>query len=364
MASAPSWFVRPGTAEVRAIASIENPIVRNLRITESYARISLAMRQRTGPGANWCTFASWASRQAGCTIRGEDFFDRLADRVRPGWTVQHPVRSLWRTLLRRGLLFPGTRLGRIVRAINSPFDAFERASESVGRGNLKVFEEIAYEFARFLEECPPQASVNSPAFVAFVRDLRPGSAPAGQDLLRSAFTRYQLSRTAATPELAAQMMLMANLEIGLHEQTRLQPEIQQAMEAVPDTLQSFRERLLIHIGSGLRSFARQITREIISEHMMVLRLPVGVLAMGSHLDAPVPVCYSNIEYSDLRALLDRFESDCNNCGAEDWSDLDQRMHYILHLFRAFAMEDRLFDAPFTTEQVRHMQAGRVPDGVL
>jgi hypothetical protein len=32
----------------------------------------LAMTKRLGPCANWCTFATWASRQAGQTIRGED----------------------------------------------------------------------------------------------------------------------------------------------------------------------------------------------------------------------------------------------------------------------------------------------------
>ena len=38
-------------------------------------------RQRSGQGANWCTFATWASRQAGATIRGEDALDLLTDRL-------------------------------------------------------------------------------------------------------------------------------------------------------------------------------------------------------------------------------------------------------------------------------------------
>ena len=49
------------------------PVVRNLRITQCYHALSAAVAERISPGANWCTFATWASRQAGQTIRGEDF---------------------------------------------------------------------------------------------------------------------------------------------------------------------------------------------------------------------------------------------------------------------------------------------------
>lgn len=67
----------PTVAEVDAIAAMANPVLRNLEITECYADLSAAMRARTGDSADWCTFATWASRQAGGTIRGEDFLDTL-----------------------------------------------------------------------------------------------------------------------------------------------------------------------------------------------------------------------------------------------------------------------------------------------
>ena len=67
--------------EVRAICRIENSLIRNLRITECYHRLSTAIAQRVGPGANWCTFATWASRQAGCTIRGEDLIEHVSPRT-------------------------------------------------------------------------------------------------------------------------------------------------------------------------------------------------------------------------------------------------------------------------------------------
>ncbi len=63
----------PTPAEVQAIAAMDDGVLRNLRITDCYSRLSASFATLTGPGANWCTFGVWASRQAGATIRGEDF---------------------------------------------------------------------------------------------------------------------------------------------------------------------------------------------------------------------------------------------------------------------------------------------------
>ena len=51
-------------------------------------------------------------------------------------------------------------------------------------------------------------------------------------------------------------------------------------------------------------------------------------------------------------------------GARDWSDFDQRMNYIAHLFRAFHLHEELLGEPFTAAHVRAFAAGTVPDGAL
>lgn len=89
--------------------AIASPVVRNLEITHCYGRLSAAMEQRTGRCANWCTFATWASRQAGRTIRGEDLIETLRTRLHPGPRFLHPLASLGRVVLRRGLFDPQTR---------------------------------------------------------------------------------------------------------------------------------------------------------------------------------------------------------------------------------------------------------------
>jgi len=58
--------------DVDRIAAVADPVIRNLRITQAYHELSAAMAARLGPLANWCTYATWASKQAGRTIRKED----------------------------------------------------------------------------------------------------------------------------------------------------------------------------------------------------------------------------------------------------------------------------------------------------
>src|SRR4029079_1323933 len=115
--------------------------------------LAAAVAERIGDGANWCTYATWASRQAGRTIRGEDLSGQIERSLSAGRWLLHPFLTLWRRLLRRGLLRRDTRLRRLTAEIHTPFDAVERASDAVARGNLKVFQEIGLEFARYLD-CP------------------------------------------------------------------------------------------------------------------------------------------------------------------------------------------------------------------
>jgi hypothetical protein len=307
-------------AEVEQIAAVEDPVIRNLQITECYSRLAAAMGSE---GANWCTYATWASRQAGRTIRGEDLLYRLQGELRRERELLHPIRSFWRWLLRLGLLRENTWFGRL----HTPFDAFELASAAVARGNLKVFAEIGAVFARRLED---------------------GVAPTEPPLLRQAFARYAAGGSA-------EQQVLANLEIGLHEQTRLQPEIRAAMDAA---LAPKRKLLAWPLQRKLT----QLSREVITESLMVLTLPEIVLALGRNLDAP-----GEVADAELRELLARYEPvppAVDDCGAKDWSVLEQRMHYLAHLFRAYHGDGTLASPPFTPAQVERLRAGELPDGDL
>jgi hypothetical protein len=265
-----------------------------------------------------------------------------------------------------------------VNAVHTPFDAFERASDAVAAGNRRVFEEIGYEFARYLS-----VAHDAEAWRSFIDSLKPGPAPDGQALLRSAFQHYEQARVTEGEAARAQLTLLANLQIGFHEQTRLQPEIERAMDAGPDTAEDLRARLLAHLGlswagrlaaavlafpaRAWRRFVRKITQRVISDTLMVLRCPAGTLELGRHIGLPLPAVFHPVTDPALAALIVRVEPNqptCSNCGAENWASLDERMHYIFHLFSALHETPTLFDSPFTAAQMAELYAGRIPAGQL
>ena len=370
-------------SEVEQIAAMDDPVVRNLRITECYSRLAAAMESGC---ANWCTFATWASRQAGRTIRGEDLGERLGRTLRHGSWLRHPIRTCWRRLLRLGLLDPESRLGRLTAELHTPFDAFERAADAVARGNRKVFAEIGLEFARYLHDCPPG---DAPRLERFLDDLRPGEPPEGQRLLRGAFTRYHHLHDVADEGTRMELAVLANLEIGLHEQTRLQPEIRAGLDAAYATKEDLGRRALTALfpstvrwwpiagrpaaavagvlAAGMQRASSRLARELITESFMTLSLPGRVLALGTHLPDEYPEPLHEPAQADLVAFLEQVEpappAD-DDCGARDWSELPQRIHYIAHLFRAFHLRDELGDPPFREEQVAAFRRGHLPDGEL
>jgi hypothetical protein len=379
----------PSPDDVRGIAAIANPVIRNLEITYCYARQAAAFAARSGEGANWCTFATWASRQAGRTIRGEDLLEELERSLLGGRWLLHPIRTLWRRLLRRGLLNRETRLGRLTSELHTPFDAFERASEAVARGNQTVFEEVGFEFARYLDECSPQAHDKDVTFQHFVDRLRPGEPPDGQRYLRQAFTHYEQLLSEPDPKARAELAMLANLEIGLHEQTRLQSQIREALDAAYATNEDLGRRALEAlfpsaeqwwpifrrpagavvgaIGAGVQRVASRIAREVISECFMTLALPGRVLSLGVNLTDSYPDVLQQPELTELTEFLARFEPvfpERDDCGARDWSEFHQRMHYIVHLFRVFHLRAELCEPPFTAEQIASFERGVVPDGEL
>jgi hypothetical protein len=172
----------------------------------------------------------------------------------------------------------------------------------------------------------------------------------------------------------------------MHEQTRLQPEIRASLDAPYQVNQDLGRRLVLALApwwrwrvprvlTGLASALgvraqREIAdmvREIITRSLMVMSLPGRMLALGTHLDEPFPPALAELGDAELIALVSRFEpvpSTRDDSGARDWSEFDQRMHYIAHLFRAFHLHEELLGPPFTAVQVEAFTAGRVPDGVL
>ena len=383
-------MVVPTVDEVDAIGSIADPVIRNLRITQCYHELSAGVAERVAPGANWCTFATWASRQAGQTIRGEDFERAAADILRSP-EVAELIAGVVRLAARdfgavTHLTFPDS-IARILDVEG----ALRRAADAVAIGNRKVFVEIGREFARWCATAAASGTPDAAATAAFSVDLRTGEPPDGQRLLREAFAAYADACRAPNGTDRASLLLLANLLIGLHEQTRLQPEIEASLNASLDA-EAVRTALLglIFSGSWLRARAeiarvsgrplpadvaigllvkavQRRVREVLTEMLMTLRLPGVTLRLGSDVPGGFPPELREITHPPLVALLARVDPTPNataGSGATDWANLPERMHFIADLFRCWHGRAELFTAPYTAIQVAAMRDGRRPEGDL
>lgn len=384
----PATVPTPTVADVERIAAVADPVVRNLQITQCYAELARAMAQRVGPGANWCTFATWASKQAGQTIRQEDLIRTLETKLKHGPAAAPMPAAAAQHL---GVPASAAAMEETIWQVLDPRAPFDRASAAVARGNLKVFAEIGREFARYLATCAGDAVYNPANIDAFCADLRPGDPPDGQEYLRRAFARYYRASFEPASEHHAQWLLLANLEIGLHEQTRLQPEIQEALDAPVVDPRTLARRLADALlpkrdwwnrtrlwWDGLRNrptpfdgavdaFLARVrleVRAIVSEQLMSITLPPALrLRLGKDLTAPFPPSLAQITEPALYALLAELDPTPDSpraTAAADWSSLPERLHFIADLFRCYQEWPPLFDPPFDPTQTAALKAGRRP----
>jgi hypothetical protein len=377
--------------DIDAIAAVDDPIVRNLRITQAYHELSAAAAERLGPIANWCTFATWASKQAGRTIRQEDLQRALDDALGSSSAAADAMGDAAAEARRFGSkLGLGEPLAS-VWAILDPTAAFARAGAAVARGNLRVFEEIGREFARFDLECGSATDADPDILAQFLEGLRPGEPPDGQAFLRQAFAHYLAARAEANPVARAQLVFLANLEIGFHEQVRLQPEIAAALDAAVVDPRDIHDRLidalfphaswLVRLRLSLAGWfgrrsrldaaidaivleKQRLVHRVVTRHLMSIGLgSIGQVRLGEDLGvgfAPSLRTISLEELLDLLARIDPTRDDPRESGAVDWADLDDRIHFIADLFRCFGESPALFEPPFTPAQLEELDAGRRP----
>lgn len=387
-------------AGVDAIMAIQKPVLRNLWITTAYHDLALSLRPVLGPNVSWCAFATWASRTAGATIRGEIVSQLIRTELLSSRAYQalaapfadsHPLSGAG------AHLWPLSRLeDRVLGLFEGPV---QRVSALIAEGNLTVFRELGPAFADLATlfdggQRPTQGQVD-----AFLAALTPiDGDPAAAKRLREGFGRYCAVALLADPKAVAEHALLASGWIGLSEQMRLQPVIKGALEtpfgdpgaadagaasldvqvgsllqlvsgAIPDG-----RRLLPHLDQhrfDLLSDLQAIWRRVTTRLFLSINMPDGPLALARDVP-PVdglrwPAALDTIRLPELATFLaahDRTRGTGVNSGALDWADLDQRMNYIVNLFRSWQQHPTLLQCPFSDRQLDVMQSGHVPEGPL
>jgi len=379
----------PSVDEIDRIAQHSDPVIRNLQITQCYYEISQCVAGLMGHSANWCSFATWASKQAGQTIRQEDLIRAFEERFYLSIEIAAEVESIFGHLESIGAKLPAQVPKKAILQALDPAAVFARAGAAVARGNKKVFEEIGREFARFLGIFRDDTNLDRDKVARFCSALRPGEPPEGQRLLREAFTVYCEARFQSGKE-RAEMTLLANLCAGFHEQIRLQPEIAAALNAALANTDELKRNLLT-LTAGFRGSAlvdtllrhgtdlnrcsdrlihlvNGLIRQVITEHLMTLHLAgTAVLRLGQDLPGEFPQALRQISNARLSEMLARVDPTSNSLigsGAADWADFEDRMHFIADFFRVYQERQQLFEAPFTNLQVDLIKSGQRPDGPL
>ncbi len=365
-------------AEIERVTKLEQPVIRNLWITQHYSSLMGALAVVLGAeNANWSTFATWASKTAGQSIRGEEIPPEMQRLLAEQAKIHERVSKLLK-------LLPGS-LAEELDAFAVPKAVLAQVSEQIAIGNLKVFAELAPLFALFWDRFRARERRTEAELGAFTAELRSGPADAdGQDWLKTAFTSYFAAMHASSAKERAEFILHGNLLIGLHEQTRLQAYIAGALDA-PFDERSY-ERLLAAEPDWLERYVRPAFRELLgvlrrefqdewerlaTRYLMTLTLPGGqILNLSQDVPvgaSPFPPVLNPLEYAELVRLISTYDpylDSLKGSGARNWTSIENRMAFIADLFRSRQQDSSLFSEPFSDEQLAALAAGRVPNGPL
>ena len=383
--AAPGWLPLDEDAVARIVA-IDDPAVRNLWITQSYADLGRRLLMVLDTDQTWCTFAIWASNTAGVSIRCAELphmFDALLsgadDHV--GAVVSEANRHAEATRRHHRIgHFGRDHLERLVRR------ALGQASERIAHGNTLVYSELAPLFVRlveYLETADPTDAAGRETVDDVLQRLRIPT-PDEDPLVGSAFGNYLIAARATDPTERAHRALAANVAAVLHEQRRLQDDIAAALDAgLLDAREDFEDLVHEHVpwtvcqrlvDAAVDRTSPHLERlwgHIATKLLMTLIVPERTLHLG--VDVPVlpeggffPPALIDLGGSDAAALVAEWDptgGTGRGSGARDWSVIHDRMGYIVNLFRSRQQRLVLTAPPFTQAECDHMMSGRLPPSI-
>lgn len=224
-------------------------------------------------------------------------------------------------------------------------EALRHVSMLVSEGNITVFEELAWPFADFITTFRKDWVFDQGKLQTFLDEhfnsgpLRDG----GQDYLIEAFSAFYKARYETRAKEKSEHVLQGNLLIGLHEQTRLQPQIEQALNvplelfSEPPRSSRTRRKAL----GGQSTVTRKIVSKAITQMMMSITLPSRELKLGHSVIAPTGVQsfpkdliqIDNPRCLELVRMFETGQDTLSGSGAENWASLGDRMSFVVDFFR-------------------------------
>ena len=379
--------------QISSIAEHPEPVLRNLLITQTYSEINLALSELLGKNnVSWCAYATWASKTAGKFIRLENVDAAIEEFLRG--------RDWAKELI--GVI-PGamTWFGWKVKIDNSFLlnilnETGRAAATEVAKGNLLVFAELAPLYAQFMQLITPHLDQKEENLAAFLNYLQQNQIEGNSyQKLVQAYSAYQEAVFETDPKAKAELIFYANVLVGYHEQIRLNPAINNSLNAPIE--QIFKKRLLGGlerlIEASIPSFLFQLIspllknsltpvvhrmatdwRKVSTKFLMQIEVPDGHLDLSEDIPliAYEPGKMFPDELAEIRnpallkvlAELDHSSNSSKGSAAKDWGDLGERMNFIADFFRSAQQDAHLFWPPFNAQQTALIKQGEVPSGKL
>jgi hypothetical protein len=361
------------------IAGLSDPVVRNLCITQRYHELAVGIRDAgLGRDATWCAFAVWASKTAGATIRGEVFPTRVKALIGANGATENIFRRFNHGIEEWAI----RRLSHehIARAVDS---VTADVSKHVGDGNLLVFAELAPLFTALQDACRTSPSTPEQLSRAMARTLSAISERGDTNDVAAAFSAYGEAQCSQAGRPA--LVLQANTLAVAHEQRRLQPAISEALNApITDTLKRVIEADVVRhmpvadarqVLDGVvdevcklldatwdTALTEAIMKLVTATETFDLRRDVPPLAAG--MFPPELLDIAGTAAASAVSQWDRTGGRGAPSGAHDWAVLEERMNFIVNLFRSRQQDASLFNPPFSDTQLHVLAEGQVPPGPL
>lgn len=345
-------------ADCDEAVTMVDPVMLNLTITQLYHRVAVDLTLLLGAqDANWFCFGCRASNTAGASIRLEEL---------PLRDVLHKT-PLWPMLTR------GLELARTFELTRLFDDALQTVADRVAKGNRFIFAEIGPAFVQFVEAFAKDTEYQPAKLEALLARFKPGpSEVGGQDTLKGAMAAYYEAMFERSAKRRSELILLGSMKVGLHEQTRVDPILKEALDA---PLEVFFDQALGLLPLPLRLAATPVRprlqaqlRALLTQRLMRMHLPDVSLELGEDVPgwrkgARFHPTLDTLEHPELRTMYDQLTAGAPS-RARDWTRLDDRMRYIATLFRTRQKSLQLFEPPYLETQRAELTSRRVPQGVL
>ena len=325
--------------ECAAVVAIADAEALDAGIRRLYHRMAADLTVILGAqDANWFAFASRSSTCVGLPSR-----DDLPVLPVSGRAI--------------GSLLPDAFVARLQRwrPIEHAGAALDRMNARVAEGVRGLVAEIVPAFVQLIAECAEEPVGGRARTTPLPAAPAPQPAHPRDDLLAEAVRNYNEAAAEPDERVRAELVLLGTTKLALFEQQRLERLVSEAIdETVADLLSPAGgltgvSRWLLS-GQRARGFVSRLARRLVWSRLVRIRLPDGSLRRGDDLPRgsarrPLAGPLAALRNDELAALVTRFGRG-RGTRPVDWSDLPDRMRYLVTLFRAHQRRLELFEPPF------------------